>query len=196
MPLVLASHHLQPHCIIRTCTVTVAISMQGSCNGSYEEEIEQHDQPPLVPELAPIRPGQCVLYTDKVMFALAGNWTHELWLDNLFIRTHRLPNDQKQATQTVGVSAGTLWLSNVTLQSDDGPAQALLGFSSSRIHAEGAAPPPWLCPPVHLRHFAPGGTWPHAAAASQCARGHKWVASCIFQGCQLAIRTGNIDCSI
>lgn len=169
--------------------------MQGSCNGSYEEEIEQHDQPPLVPELAPVAPGQCLLYTDKVMFALAGNWTHELWLDNLFIRTHRLPNDQKTATQTVAVSAGTLWLSNLTLQSDEGPAQALLGFSSSRIHAEGAAPLPCLRPLVHLRHFAPRDTWPHAASAWQGARAHEWVASCIFQGCQVTIRTGYINCS-
>lgn len=136
------------------------MSLQGNCSGTYLEDIQQPIQPPFVPELTDVQPGHCLLLTDKVMFSVSGGGTQgapELWLDSLFIRTHREANNQKNPTHSLSVSAANVWLTNVTFQGDLGPVRAIYSITAGRVRATGGP-----------RAFTPITLLPEHALSSRC----------------------------
>lgn len=60
-----------------------------------------------------------------------------MWLDSLFIRLHRLPQNTPSETPTLLFSYGNAWLTNVTMQADVGSSVALKASYSAHIHAQG-----------------------------------------------------------
>lgn len=62
----------------------------------------------------------------------------QVWLDNLFIRVHRLPqNAVLSETHPLAFNQGSAWLTNITMQNDNGTAVALKSSLNAHVYAAG-----------------------------------------------------------
>ena len=118
--------------------------LQGNCASSLEL--------PNVPgpELAPLRPGQCILMAQEDMLTM---YTADIWLDNLYLRAlyvNPVPGREDReigfvalaavAVVVNGTRAGTAarYMSRMTFQGDDwGPTVGV--FADEKVYVEGAA---------------------------------------------------------
>lgn len=68
-------------------------------------------------------------------------WILQVWLENIFIRLRRIPQDATQTeTQVLSLSHISAWMTNITMQNDAGIAVALKLSLDAYVFMEGMGP--------------------------------------------------------
>jgi hypothetical protein len=116
------------------CLIESRLDLQGNCTGA----------PPsfkgLTPPLASLRSRQCVLLAPFDVFYFREYVRHNIWINNLMLRLHRVGN--KGATlvywePNVTKPESQLWLTNMGFQCDDEPAGRAMWLRKAPVFASG-----------------------------------------------------------
>jgi hypothetical protein len=107
--------------------------VQGNCTGGAIKTLQ--------PALTIIKPLQCVVYTpDRFLQFSDGEGTNSTWVDNIYVRLERTPEEMLDFRNILGVNEWRVWFSNLTVQGDLGECRAIDPWKEGRVHVVGAQP--------------------------------------------------------
>jgi hypothetical protein len=107
------------------------------------------------PELRKLKPGQCLLVLSRGIGDLHAREA-DVWLDNLYLRVNRSETEAQEHGVMLQFRFGKLWMTNITIQGDGGPMQALHAHEHAAVSALGVPASPAVCaqasPVVCVQH--------------------------------------------
>eukprot|EP00892_Ulva_mutabilis_P000505 jgi/Ulvmu1/10455/UM063_0010.1 len=105
------------------------ISIRGECGSALPTWIPEN----LDPALLPLKPGQCLIFTDEELFEVRSTTAARVTIDNLYIRMEQFAISKYQVKVTA-FSGTSVWISNTTMQGDRGTHVALSPFLNAALH--------------------------------------------------------------